>query len=102
MVNRPGYLLQPISRPGRPLAENRAEGAFDAKTFALKNWSAGQREAEIAHVRNWMDCIRSRQKPICDMNTGFRSTLPTLLGLLAIQHERTYAWDEQTKMAKPV
>jgi predicted dehydrogenase len=102
LVNRPGYQLQPSSRPGRPQGENRDEAAFNAKTFALKNWPAGEREAEIVHVRNWLDCIKSRQKPVCDMDTGFHSTLPTLLGLLAVRHERTYAWDTGTKTAKAV
>ena len=53
-----------------------------------------------AHAREFLDCVKSRQKPTADVETGFYSTLPLLMGVMAIRYGRTYAWDGRT--AKPV
>ena len=51
------------------------------------------------HTRNFLDCVKSRQKPICELETGFYSSLPCLLALMAIQQGRSLVWDGET--AKP-
>ncbi len=56
--------------------------------------------ADQAHARNFLDCVKSREKPIGDIEVGFYSTLPLLLGVLAIRYERAYRWDGRE--AKPV
>ena len=45
------------------------------------------------HIKNFLDCVRSRQKPVCDMEAGFAASLPCLLANLSIQQERTVKWD---------
>lgn len=45
------------------------------------------------HVRNFLDCVRSRQKPVCDMEAGFAASLPALLANLSIQQEKMVRWD---------
>jgi hypothetical protein len=52
------------------------------------------------HARNFLDCVKSRQKPNCDIEIGFYSTLPCLLALMSIREGRSYAWGGKT--AKPV
>jgi predicted dehydrogenase len=47
----------------------------------------------IAHCRDFLDCIKSRQRPAGDIEIGFHSTLPCLLGLLAIRESRSVGWD---------
>jgi hypothetical protein len=37
--------------------------------------------------------VKSRQKPVCDMEVGFNSTLPCLLAVLAIREGKTITWD---------
>ena len=46
----------------------------------------------IAQCRNFLDCIKSRQKPTSDIEIGFHSTLPCILGLMAIRDGRPYEW----------
>jgi hypothetical protein len=62
--------------------------------------SAKEWAALAAHVRNWLDCIKSRQKPTCDLETGFYSSLPCLLGLQSIQEGCALNWDPMTKTVK--
>jgi predicted dehydrogenase len=45
------------------------------------------------HHRNWLDCIRSRQKPIADVEIGARSVAIVQLGNLAYWHHRRLKWD---------
>jgi len=45
------------------------------------------------HVRNFLDAVKSRQKPNCDMEAGFAASLPCLLANVAIQQEQTLKWD---------
>jgi predicted dehydrogenase len=45
------------------------------------------------HVRNFLDSVKSRQKPVCDVEAGFAASLPCLLANVAIQQERTVKWD---------
>ena len=45
------------------------------------------------HHRNWLDCIRSRKRPVADVEIGARSVAITILGNLAYWNHRTLRWD---------
>ena len=45
------------------------------------------------HQRDWLDCIRSRRKPICDVEIGARSVTVCHLGNLAYWNHRKLRWD---------
>jgi hypothetical protein len=47
------------------------------------------------HHRNWLDCIRSREKPVADVEIGARSVALTILANLAYHHGRAMKWDPQ-------
>jgi len=47
------------------------------------------------HHQNWIDCIRSRQRCICDVEVGARSVAVCHLANLAYWHRRTLRWDPQ-------
>jgi predicted dehydrogenase len=45
------------------------------------------------HHKNWLDCIKSRALPICDVAIGHRSATVCHLGNIAIRTGRKLAWD---------
>jgi len=45
------------------------------------------------HGRNWLDCIKSRELPICDVEIGHRSATVCHLANLGYQLRRTLHWD---------
>ncbi len=47
----------------------------------------------LAHVQNWLDCIRSREKPIADVEIGHRSATLCHLGNIARWTGRKLRWD---------
>lgn len=48
------------------------------------------------HRQNWLDCIKTRQKPICDVEIGARSVTVCHLVNLTYWHNRKLNWDPQT------
>jgi predicted dehydrogenase len=57
----------------------------------------GEEEVHIekspGHHRNWLDCIRSRKRPLADVEIGARSVAITILGNLAYWEHRALRWD---------
>lgn len=45
------------------------------------------------HYRDWLDCIQSRKRPICDVEVGHRSATVCHLGNIAIRLGRELQWD---------
>jgi predicted dehydrogenase len=45
------------------------------------------------HMGNWLDCIKSRKLPICDVAIGHRSASVCHLGNIAIRTGEKVAWD---------
>jgi predicted dehydrogenase len=45
------------------------------------------------HYQNWLSAIKTRQKPICDVETGHRSATVCHLGSIAARLDRTFQWD---------
>jgi predicted dehydrogenase len=45
------------------------------------------------HQRDWLNCVRSRKQPICDVEIGARSVTVCHLGNLAYWNHRKLRWD---------
>lgn len=45
------------------------------------------------HHEDWMNCIRTRRRPICDVEIGCRSVTVCHLGTIAIRTGRKIEWD---------
>jgi predicted dehydrogenase len=55
-----------------------------------------------AHARNFLDCVKSRQKPVSHLEIGFYATLPTVLGVMAVREGRAIKWDDKDLKATKV
>lgn len=80
LVNRAGYQLRPVKK----------NGGVERKSFAVKNSTT---QGTLAHTRDFLDCVKSRRKPLVDIQTGFESTLPLLLAVLAVRQGKAISWD---------
>jgi predicted dehydrogenase len=53
------------------------------------------REMNVPHWKNWVSCIKSREKPTSDIETCVRSSTVCLLANLAMRFKHRVDWDEQ-------
>jgi predicted dehydrogenase len=93
LVNRSGYLARPIRPRGKP-GEPQPPLPFEPLLVRSQQSEGGRMDPPTrAHIRNFLDAVKSRQRPNCDVEVGFRSTLPTLLAVLAVRSGQTITWD---------
>ena len=68
----------------------------------LKNQQIGPNEIHLYESRNhytdWLDAIRKRSKPICDVETGCRSVTVCHLGNIAYKLGRPLKWEPQREV----
>ncbi len=97
LVHRNGFMVRPV--PGRRAAPGAAAPPpVEARVRPYRE-NYTDDENTRAHARNFLDCMKSRQRPIVDIETGFYSTLPALIALLAIRQDKSFTWDG--KSARP-
>jgi len=76
-VDREGYRLVPEGKGG--------------KSVEVKSTSSGN----ALHWANFLACVRSRQRPVSDIEKCFRSTATCLLGNVALRSRARIDWDER-------
>lgn len=52
------------------------------------------RDLNVPHWKNWVECIRTREKPISDIETCVRSSTVCILGNLSMRYKTWLDWDE--------
>ncbi len=62
---------------------------FPHESFATKLYASAD------HHENWLDCIKSRERPICDVEIGYRSVTVCHLGNIAIKLGRELNWNPE-------
>jgi predicted dehydrogenase len=120
VVNRTGYMLRPpepglqgagrgrAAGPGGPGASpqaGRAPAAPPQPPLEAKTSIAGPElemvgTATTLHVKNFLDCLKSREKPVSDVEIGFYATLPCVLAIKAMREGKAYAWDSAAMKPK--
>ena len=66
------------------------------KPLVLENHD-GYKELDEAHARNFLDCVKSRSKPNCDVEEGHCSTSYTLLVSIALATKSRLCWDAKVE-----
>jgi predicted dehydrogenase len=84
MVNRSGYWMWRGNNSKPAVEEKRPEVA----------------EMGVPHWQNWLECIRTRQKPVSDIETCVRSSVTCILANLAMRSGLTLDWDDKAFTVK--
>lgn len=50
-------------------------------------------ERSTPHIRDWIDSIKQRKRPACDIDVGNHSTIVSILGNIAYWLDRPLKWD---------
>ncbi|MFB3779683.1 MAG: Gfo/Idh/MocA family protein, partial [Bryobacteraceae bacterium] len=94
-VNRYGYSVRPVTGNWRSTG---GKPPFEEKKVALHdeppNYQASFESDSGRHIMNFLSCLRTRQRPVCDIEIGAVSTIPTLMGGLSIRNGgKTVVWN---------
>jgi predicted dehydrogenase len=85
MVNRSGYAVYPNAKGAQPVEEKNRDLA----------------DMNVPHWNNFLECIKTREKPISEIETCVRSTATCILANLAMRHATTLEWDDKAFTVKP-
>ncbi len=58
-----------------------------------------QEDADTCHLANWIDCVRSRKTPNCDVHEGFCGAATASLAVMSYFQGRRIKWDEARQKA---
>lgn len=88
--------------------EERYAKAMGAKAFRLPERSlveevarvesgaaTGVDSATLAHMRNWMECIRSRKAPNADIHAGYNHSVALCMTIAALHSGKRVTFDEK-------
>jgi predicted dehydrogenase len=84
----PGFIASYEIRPG-----NTCGAAFHGTNATLMVNPVV--DAHVAHWKNFLECIRTRAKPISEIETCVRSTATCVLANIAMRRGTTLDWDEK-------
>lgn len=87
VVNREGWEIIPELDNDKPRMETTALQPADKKDHEK-------------HVFNFIDCIKSRQKPICDVEFGRNSAVLAHMGNISYRTGNKLWWDENSRKFK--
>jgi predicted dehydrogenase len=99
LVNRAGYEVRPRPAPARP-GEAAPPPAPPTTIGFGEEKIMNMTDVTSLHVRDFLDCVRSRKRPRADIAIGVNSTLPTLLALDSVRAGgRAMRWDATARKA---
>lgn len=82
-LDRGGFEVIPETR--------RRNGKEAARTASMQMKEAN--DSHLDHVRNFLDCVKSRRRPVSDIEIGHRSTSACLLGNVALRSQQRIVWE---------
>jgi predicted dehydrogenase len=73
----------------------RAPSAPQPRATAMKKDGYEQvRDQFVPHVRNFLDCVKSRREPISDVESGHKTSIACHLANIAMKVGRMVRWDD--------
>jgi predicted dehydrogenase len=77
------------------LSENRlAEFSLAEAGGVVTTAVTGVDDATLAHMRNWMECVRSRKRPNADIRAGYNHSLALCMTIAAMQTGKRVTFDD--------
>jgi len=99
-VIRPENAVPQFTDGGQPVGGvARVREPMEARlwTTAVNDQSGNSLDQFRRHVRNFLDCIKSRQQPISDLESGHRVASLCHLANLSLQLGRSLHWDAKAE-----
>jgi predicted dehydrogenase len=93
-ISRGGWKLTPEGKGGGASGETPAEKpAVEKPAVAAGTIEEKGVNSDRAHIRNFLDCVKSRALPAADVEEGHRTAIMCHLGNIATRLGRSLRWD---------
>lgn len=89
--------LLTMSRRGFKVTPETWKGDPPSDKPAMEPMQEPASDMDAAHVRNFLDCVKSRQRPVADVEEGHRTATMCHLGNIATRLGRSLKWDAGTE-----
>jgi predicted dehydrogenase len=84
-------------RPERKVIDEAYKSKWGDKEFQIKV----DEKPRWAHMQNFLDCVRSREKPTLDVDTAFRAQVTITMSVMAYREGRVLYWDDKAMKVTP-
>jgi hypothetical protein len=88
---RPKKEAEAMKLPANLLADFKLEGSGPATTAA----NMGADEMTTAHMKNWLECLRSRKQPHAPVEAGYQHSIATIMANAAARTGERVTFDEK-------
>ncbi len=99
ILDRGGFEVIP-DKVVLPYGIKLVHGERPLRKIELKGEKAKGVDGQNAHVRNFLDCLKSRALPTCDIEIAHRSTNTCHLGNISYKLGRKLDWDAESETFK--
>ncbi|WP_337177602.1 Gfo/Idh/MocA family oxidoreductase [Paludisphaera sp.] len=99
LLDRSGYEIIP-DQINEPYGIALVHGKRDRRKIELEASKEKGDDGQAPHIRNFLDCMASREKPTSDIEVAHRSTNTCHLGNIAYQVGRKLNWDVDAERFK--
>ena len=55
------------------------------------------RDYHLSHVQNFLECMKTRSRPVADVEIGHKSVIASHLANIAVRLQRHVSWDPETE-----
>jgi hypothetical protein len=69
----------------------------DMATKVTTDANTGSDDLTLSHVRNWMDCVRSRKQPNAPIEAGYNHAIAVIMSNAAYRTGQKVTFDEKTQ-----
>jgi hypothetical protein len=99
--NVPYITLKPQVKGNKAIGGEKYEAKFGLKDVQIP---VEQTNMQTAHVKNFLQCVRTREKPRLDVETGAKAVVVINLAAQSYREGKVMYWDEKRWKAsdKPV
>ena len=102
-LDRSGFRLTPqpvrVQEPNQPPSagypDSRQPGYYYTTEVLPEHSETSEQHGP--HVRNFLDCVRSRERPVADIEEGHRTNVVNRLANIAYRLGRTLRWNGRTE-----
>lgn len=107
LLDRGGYEIIPVTTKHIDPSGENYRGAFD-DMIGTGTYFQSARPAEkgstslqhMPHVDNFLSCVKTRKRPIGDIETGHQASLPCHLGNISYRVQQKLEWDGEKERIK--